>query len=112
MCAIAQRRAIAAARIPQVMAINELVAGLRTSYDVTARTQLRSSFDGDRHKGAIEDDHPCDKWNAPGLDDNGLPNDEIAIAEDAIGARERCSRCGEVWNPSRRTHEPAWRWRQ
>ena len=60
---------------------------LRSS-NVTARTPLRSSPDGDRHKGAIEDEHPCDKSNAPGLDDNGLPNDEIAIAEDAIGARE------------------------
>jgi hypothetical protein len=26
--------------------------------------------------------------NAPGLDGNGLPNDETAIAEDALGARE------------------------
>jgi hypothetical protein len=40
------------------------------------------------HKGATEDDHPCAGSNAPGLDDDGLPNDEIAIAEDAIGARE------------------------
>ena len=58
------------------------------SFDITARMPLRSSRDGDRHKGAIEDDHPCDSSNAPGLDDNGLPNDEVAIAEDAIGARE------------------------
>jgi hypothetical protein len=28
------------------------------------------------------------KSNAPGLDDDGLPNDEIAIAADATGARE------------------------
>ena len=56
--------------------------------DVAMQTRLRSSRDGDSHKGAIEDDHPCDTSNAPGLDDNGLPNDELAIAEDAIGARE------------------------
>jgi hypothetical protein len=49
---------------------------------------MRSSPDGDIHKGAIEDDRPCVTSNAPGLDDDGLPNDAIAIAEDAIGARE------------------------
>ena len=47
-----------------------------------------SSGDADMHKGVIEDDHPYLRSNAPGLDDDGLPNDEIAIAEDAIGARE------------------------
>jgi len=36
----------------------------------------------------MEDGHPSETTNAPGLDDNGLPNDEKAIAEDAIGARE------------------------
>ena len=56
--------------------------------DVTTRTTMRSSRDADVHKGATEDDHPCARSNAPGLDDDGLPNDEIAIAEDAIGARE------------------------
>jgi hypothetical protein len=56
--------------------------------DATTPTLMRSSPDGDMHKGAIEDDHPCANSNAPGLDDDGLPNDEIAIAEDAIGARE------------------------
>jgi len=56
--------------------------------DVTATTTMRSSLDGDMHKGAIEDDRPCATSNAPGLDDDGLPNDAIAIAEDAIGARE------------------------
>jgi hypothetical protein len=56
--------------------------------DVTAPTTMRFSGDADTHKGAIEDDHPSVRSNAPGLDENGLPNDEIAIAEDAIGARE------------------------
>jgi hypothetical protein len=56
--------------------------------NVTAPATMRSSGDADMHKGAIEDDHPCARSNAPGLDDDGLPNDEIAIAEDAIGARE------------------------
>ncbi len=58
------------------------------SVDVTAPTTIRSLPDGDTHKGAVEDDRPCAKSNAPGLDDDGLPNDAIAIAEDAIGARE------------------------
>ena len=44
--------------------------------------------DADVHKGATEDGHPCVTTNAPGLDADGLPNDETAIAEDAIGARE------------------------
>jgi len=57
------------------------------SGDVTTPTAMRSSGDADLHKGAIEDDHPCARSNAPGLDEDGLPNDEIAIAEDAIGAR-------------------------
>jgi hypothetical protein len=56
--------------------------------DVTTPTPMRSSPDGDMHKGAIEDDRPCVNSNAPGLDGDGLPNDAIAIAEDAIGARE------------------------
>lgn len=58
------------------------------SGDVTTPTAMSSSGDADMHKGAIEDDHPCARSNAPGLDEDGLPNDEIAIAEDAIGARE------------------------
>lgn len=58
------------------------------SGDVTMPTPMRSAADADVHKGATEDDHPCARSNAPGLDDDGLPNDEIAIAEDAIGARE------------------------
>jgi len=54
--------------------------------DLTRRT-LPKSRDPDGRKGAIEDTHPCAATNAPGLDDDGLPNDETAIAEDALGAR-------------------------
>jgi len=43
--------------------------------------------DPDFHKGAIEDECRCAATNAPGLDEDGLPNDAIAIAADAIGAR-------------------------
>jgi hypothetical protein len=55
--------------------------------DSTRRTTAASSRDPDLHKGAIEDERPCATTNAPGLDDDGLPNDETAIAEDALGAR-------------------------
>jgi hypothetical protein len=46
--------------------------------------------DSDEHMGAVEGDRPTDvsqgNRNAPALDDQGLPNDPIAICEDAIGA--------------------------
>jgi hypothetical protein len=46
--------------------------------------------DPDRHKGAIEGDRPDDEQtpnpHGDGLNDEGLPNDPVASAEDAIGA--------------------------
>ena len=45
--------------------------------------------DPDLAKGAVEgppDDHTNGNRNAPGLDENGLPNDEVAIGQDVIGA--------------------------
>jgi hypothetical protein len=47
--------------------------------------------DSDEHMGAVEGDRPTDQQNqgnrnAPGLDDEGLPNDPVAICEDSIGA--------------------------
>ena len=47
-----------------------------------------TSRDHDIHKGAMEDGQPSDTTNAPALDDEGLPNDETAIMQDALGARE------------------------
>ena len=49
------------------------------------------SRDVERHLGAIEGDRPDDtpqegNRNAPALDENGMPNDPVAICEDAIGA--------------------------
>jgi hypothetical protein len=48
--------------------------------------------DQDVHKGAIEGDRPTDvqfgNQNAPALDDQGLPSDDVKIAEDALGANE------------------------
>jgi hypothetical protein len=46
--------------------------------------------DQDVHKGAIEGDRPDDEQignpNAPGVDENGVPDDPVATAEDEIGA--------------------------
>jgi hypothetical protein len=46
--------------------------------------------DPDLHKGAIEGDRPDDEQygnpNGDGLDDEGLPDDPVATAEDEIGA--------------------------
>ena len=46
--------------------------------------------DPDIHKGAIEGDHPTDEQNVSnkgkGVDQNGMPDDPIATAQDAEGA--------------------------
>ena len=47
--------------------------------------------DAEDHIGAVEGDRPTDRpnqgnRNAPGVDDEGMPNDPIATCEDAIGA--------------------------
>ena len=47
-----------------------------------------TSRDHDIHKGAMEDGRPSETTNAPALDEDGLPNDETAIAAAALGARE------------------------
>ena len=48
-----------------------------------------STADHDGRKGAMEEERPDpDGPGAPGLDDDGLPNDHTAIAQDAVGARQ------------------------
>ena len=46
--------------------------------------------DQDIHKGAIEGDTPGDKQqgnpHGDGIDDQGMPDDPVATAEDEIGA--------------------------
>jgi hypothetical protein len=48
--------------------------------------------DPDWHKGALEGDRPDDPQHAnrhgDGIDDRGLPDDPVAIAEDVVGANE------------------------
>jgi hypothetical protein len=58
------------------------------SGDAKMRLTAVTSRDNDIHKGALEDGRPSATTNAPGLNDEGLPNDETAIAQDALGARE------------------------
>ena len=45
------------------------------------------SRDHDIQKGAVEDGYASTTTNAPGLDADGLPDDEAAIAAYALGAR-------------------------
>jgi hypothetical protein len=43
--------------------------------------------DQDMQKGAMEEDRPGpEQSSAPALDADGLPNDDTAIAQDALGA--------------------------
>jgi len=48
--------------------------------------------DPDGRKGAIEGDRPTDEQignpHGNGVDENGLPDDPIAVAEDELGANE------------------------
>ena len=59
---------------------------------MTAQPPLPRPIDPDMDKGAVEADRPEDTQhynrNAPALDENGLPKDRLAIAEDVIGANE------------------------
>lgn len=56
------------------------------------KTGSKQLDDPAAHKGAVEGNQPGDKQqgnnNAPALDENGLPNDTQAIAEDVLGANE------------------------
>ena len=53
---------------------------------------VKQQDDPDVHKGAVEGDRPTDEQqsnpNGDGIDDNGMPDDPVASAEDEIGANE------------------------
>ena len=53
---------------------------------------MKMKDDPDSHKGAIEGDRPTDEQignpHGDGVNDQGLPDDPVAVAEDAIGANE------------------------
>jgi hypothetical protein len=88
-----QRRATARlAIVAGVLAVSAAVVYAlfrfrRPAAEATPVQTALSSRDHDRSKGATEDGRPVDGDNAPGLDHNGMPNDERAITEDALGAR-------------------------
>jgi hypothetical protein len=55
---------------------------------ITTDNAARTTRDHDVHKGAMEEDRPGpERSDAPGLDENGLPDDATAIAQDALGAK-------------------------
>ena len=50
---------------------------------------IQPTRDQDSAKGAVEEERPGpQRSDAPGLDKNGMPNDTVAIAQDALGARD------------------------
>lgn len=53
---------------------------------------IKQRDDPDVHKGAIEGDRPNDEQignpHGDGVDEEGLPDDPVATAEDALGATE------------------------
>jgi hypothetical protein len=61
---------------------------LRFSAEAMMSLRARTARDQDVRKGAIEDESPSYETNPPALDEDGLPNDETAIAQDALGANE------------------------
>ena len=54
--------------------------------------EQKQQNDQDLHKGAVEGDRPGDEQtgnpNGTGINDQGLPDDPVATAEDAVGANE------------------------
>ena len=56
--------------------------------DQRANHEPGRDIDQDIHKGAIETPDSPGNLNAPALDENGWPNDPVAIAEDVLGANE------------------------
>jgi hypothetical protein len=57
--------------------------------EATPAHPLRLVVDNDIRKGAVEENRSGPQRSAhPGLDGNGLPNDPVAIAQDALGARD------------------------
>jgi hypothetical protein len=67
---------------------DDMTDRISTPVDERSAAQRKPEED---HLGAVEGDRPTDQpnqgnANAPALDENGLPNDPIAICEDVIGA--------------------------
>lgn len=64
----------------------------RIRWRPTVLMMIKQRNDQDVHKGAIEGDRPTDEQignpHGEGVDEDGLPNDPVAVAEDALGAQE------------------------
>jgi hypothetical protein len=58
--------------------------------DCSDMSQPKHHADSDEHMGAVEGDRSDSPQpgnaNAPALDDEGMPNDATAIAQDVLGA--------------------------
>jgi hypothetical protein len=53
------------------------------------KTRERATRDQDGNKGAMEEERPGPtRPDTPALDENGLPNDSTAIAQDRLGATD------------------------
>jgi hypothetical protein len=64
------------------------VPALNLKKEIMTNTATPRVADNDIHKGAKEEERPGPKRSShPGLDKNGLPNDPVAIAQDALGAK-------------------------
>jgi hypothetical protein len=54
--------------------------------------RMKGVKDPDEQKGPVEGNREMDGGqgnpNAPGLDEAGMPNDPVAIAQDVVGANE------------------------
>ena len=72
------------------MARRRAPAALQEAYVVPMA--IKQQKDPDVHKGVIEGDTPLDEqYGNPhgyGVDDEGLPDDPVASAEDELGANE------------------------
>src|SRR4051812_41097739 len=75
-----------------------------------ASLEVMMKPDADRHYGAVEGSGAPDEGqgnpNAPAIDAEGLPNDEIAIAEDRIGANVDDSEVSNADEAGRTTKTP------
>ena len=71
--------------------LNHLVSRRDKKEPIVTQNSERSHPDQDMHKGAIEGDRPADEQfgneNGAGLDDDGMPNDQVAIYQDRVGAK-------------------------
>ena len=62
--------------------------GITPAWGGTVTQHTRLEVDSDLRKGAVEGPDGEGNPNAPALDQNGMPNDEVAIAQDVLGANE------------------------